>query len=202
MAAGRARGRGELHRSLQTSVDSRRPDAEPERRLRRFIRRSQVFTIQQQIQATERNVWNSFPRQGDPGEPGGRRAVHKAPRITQHNTVTRTRCSFFSRSVHGMGMGKEEGFYFSLLVLVLVFHFWKARAGLLRTACMHTSTSQSLLGPCLEDGEQTKKNSAPCVSSFQKFARKKSKKVGFLSAFQSCFVVENLPAIQGERRKC
>ena len=41
----------------------------------------------------------------DEGEPGGRRAVHKAPRRTQHNTVTRTRCSFFSRSVHGHGQG-------------------------------------------------------------------------------------------------
>ena len=72
---------------------------------------------------TQRLEQLPFPRQGDPGEPGGRRAVHKAPRRTQHNTVTRTRCSFFSRSVHGHGHGQGGRPVSSLLVFGFGFSF-------------------------------------------------------------------------------
>jgi len=86
-----------------------------------------------------------------------------------------------------MGMGKEEGFCFSLLVFVFVFVF-----SFLEGSCwlaenrMHVHFNFTRLAWTVFGGRRAnEKNSAPSDSSFQKFARKKSKKVGFLSAFFS-----------------
>ena len=150
-----------------------------------------------QRNATQRNSFPSHGREIQASLEGGERFTRL---LEEHNTTRLHGHGALSFLAPFMGMGKEEGLF--LRFCFLVFHFWKARAGLLRTACMHIFNFTKLAWTVFGGRRANEKSRAPCVSSFQKFARKKSKNVGFLSAFQSCFVVENLPAIQGERRKC
>ena len=121
---------------------------------------------------------------GDPGYAEASGSQGSKNNTTQPNTTQHGHA--LSRSVDwawAWARRKASVFRFWFLFLFLFFHFWKARAGLLRTACMYTSTSQGLLGPCLGDGEQTKKTVRRLILPSKSLLEKNQKKLVFCPRF-------------------